>query len=67
MFTVPTEANVDTDPDIDTVPLPFDTAGREPSASPGVLISCSGCDNASEVPVASSKVGDVGEIEVVPG
>lgn len=63
MLTAPTEANVEADPDIDTVPFP----GREPSDSPVLSISGSGCDRASEVPLASSRVGDVGEIEVVPG
>lgn len=57
MLTVPTEANVEADPDIDMA-----ASSRVLSVSP---VPTSGSSN--DVPVPSSKVGEIGEIEIFPG
>lgn len=57
MLTVPIEANVEADPDIDMA-----APSRVLSVSPAPT-SVSG----SDVPVASPKVEEIGEIEIFPG
>ena len=57
MLTVPTEASVEAEPDIDRA-APSRVLSVSPAPTSGSV---------SDVLVASSKVGEVGEIEIFPG